>query len=259
MSRTYPFTHALLTGASSGIGEAMAHLLGQAGVPTVLVARRTDRLDQLAKLYDGFDVLTADLSDPEGVEAVEARILEEDDPIDLVVNNAGFGTSGLFHELDPMRLHREIGVNVQALTRLSHAALRVMIPRGRGYLLNVSSVASFQPAPKLAVYAATKAFVTNLTESLHEEVRGTGVHVTALCPGLTKTEFQSVSNTEAYQTNFPSFAWLKVDEVASAGLDDVAGGKALSVPGMLYKGLSFATGVTPRGLSRRLSGLVQRS
>ena len=103
-------------------------------------------------------------------------------PIDLLVNNAGFGTSGAFHELDPDRLDDEIAVNVRALTRLSRAALGVMVPRGRGFLLNVSSVASFQPAPRLAVYAATKAYVTNLTESLHEEMRGTGVHVTALCP-----------------------------------------------------------------------------
>ena len=139
-------------------------------------------------------------------------------PIDLVVNNAGFGTSGLFHEIEPDRLHDEISLNVQALTRLSNAALRAMLPRGRGFLLNVSSVASFQAAPRLAVYAATKAYVTSLTESLHEEVRGTGVHVTALCPGLTKTEFQSVSSTEAYATSFPGFVWLKVDEVAAAGL-----------------------------------------
>ena len=133
-----------------------------------------------------------------------------------------------------------------------------MVPRGRGYLLNVSSVASFQPAPKLAVYAATKAYVTSLSEALHEEVRGTGVRVTALCPGLTKTEFQSVSNTEDYATTVPAFAWLTPDEVAEAGLRDVAKGKALSIPGAMYKGLAAATSVTPRSVARRLSGLLQR-
>ncbi|CAB4884137.1 unannotated protein [freshwater metagenome] len=255
----YPFTSALITGASSGIGESMAHLLGQAGVPTVLVARRTERLEELAARYDRFEVLTADLNTVSGLAAVEARIVSDAALIDLVVNNAGFGTSGLFHEIDPDRLHDEIGLNVQALTRLSNAALRVMIPRGRGYLLNVSSVASFQPAPRLAVYAATKAYVTSLSESLHEEVRGTGVHVTALCPGLTKTEFQSVSNSEAYASSYPGFAWLKVDDVAAGGLGDVAKGKALSVPGVIYKGLTVVAGVTPRGLTRRLSSLVQRS
>jgi short-subunit dehydrogenase len=133
-----------------------------------------------------------------------------------------------------------------------------MVPRGRGFLLNVSSVASFQPAPKLAVYAATKAYVTHLTESLHEEARGTGVCVTALCPGLTRTEFQSVSNSEAYASQYPARAWLTSEQVAAAGLTDVAKGRAVSVPGALYKGLALASGVTPRGLARRLSGLVQR-
>jgi hypothetical protein len=133
-----------------------------------------------------------------------------------------------------------------------------MVPRGRGFLLNVSSVVSFQPAPKLAVYAATKAYVTSLTESLHEETRGTGVHVTALCPGLTRTEFQSVSSTESYATQYPSFAWLEPAEVAKAGLDDVAKGKALSVPGVLYKGMVTGSSMMPRGIARRLSSLVQR-
>jgi len=255
----YPFTSALITGASSGIGEAMAGLLGDAGVPTVVVARRTDRLQQLADRYPGFEVLGADLNDADGLAAVEQRILDTSAPIDLVVNNAGFGTSGLFLELDPDRLHDEIGLNVQALTRLSHAALRAMVPRKRGYLLNVSSMASFQSAPRLAVYAATKAYVTSLTESLHEESRGTGVRVTALCPGLTKTEFQDVSNSEEYASNYPSFAWLSVDQVAAEGLADVARGRALSIPGVLYKGASFMTGITPRGITRRLSSLVQRT
>lgn len=255
---TYPFTSALITGASSGIGESMANLLGQAGVPTVLVARREDRLNALAERYVGFEVLVADLNDPSGLALVAERVASTDKPVDLVVNNAGFGTSGMFHELDPDRLHDEIGLNIQALTRLAHAALHAMRLRGRGYLLNVSSVASFQPAPKLAVYAATKAYVTNLSESLHEEARGSGVHVTALCPGLTRTEFQSVSNSEAYASSYPSFAWLDADDVAAAGLADVAKGRALSIPGALYKGLSIATGVTPRGLTRQLSRLVQR-
>ena len=120
------------------------------------------------------------------------------------------------------------------------------------------SVASFQPAPKLAVYAATKAYVTSLTESLHEEARGTGVHITALCPGLTRTEFQSVSNADEYAGQYPAFAWMEAAEVAKAGLDDVASGKALSVPGILYKTMVAASGITPRGIARRLSSLVQR-
>ncbi len=255
---TYPFTSALITGASSGIGEAMATLLGQAGVPAVLVARRADRLQELADRYPGFEVLAADLNDPVDLGRVGQRVASTEVPVDLVVNNAGFGTSGPFHELDPDRLDDEIGLNIQALTRLSHAALLAMRSRGRGFLLNVSSIAGFQPAPRLAVYAATKAYVTHLTESLHEEARGTGVHVTALCPGLTKTEFQSVSNSEAYASSYPGFAWLKADDVARCGLADVAKGRALSVPGALYKGMSMAAGITPRGINRQISRLVQR-
>lgn len=250
----FPFTSALVTGASSGIGEAMAGLLGEAGVPTVVVARRTDRLAELAERHRSIEVLSADLTTSRGRSSVEVRAAE----CDLVVNNAGFGTSGAFHELAAARLSKEVALNVDALTRISHAALAAMVPRRRGYLLNVSSVASFQAAPNLAVYAATKAYVTSLTESLHEEVRGTGVHVTALCPGLTRTEFQSVSNSAEYATQYPGFAWLTPEEVASAGLRDVAAGKAVSVPGLLYKGLVSASAITPRGLSRRLTGLVLR-
>lgn len=255
---TLPFTSALVTGASSGIGEAMVEVLGESGIPTVVVARRRDRLDELAERFATVEVLDADLTEPDGLAAVVARVGDGALPIDLVVNNAGFGTSGDFHELDVDRLDREVQLNIAALTRLSHAALSAMIPRGRGYLLNVSSVASFQPAPKLAVYAATKAYVTSLTESLHEEVRGTGVHVTALCPGLTRTEFQSVSNSDSYAGQYPTFAWLEAREVAQAGLDDVARGKALSVPGVLYKTMVTGSSIMPRGIARRLSSLVQR-
>lgn len=253
----YPYRSALVTGASSGIGEAIVRELAGDGVHTVVVARRTDRLEQLAAELRDVEVLAADLCDADGLRRVAARIEGTEVP-DLVVNNAGFGTSGSFHELDADRLDREVQLNVAALTRLSRAALGVMVPRRRGWLLNVSSVASFQPAPHLAVYAATKAYVTSLSESLHEEVRGTGVVVTALCPGLTRTEFQQVSNTEHYQSNYPSFAWLSADAVARAGLDDVARGRALSVPGVMYKGVALATGMAPRGIARRLSGLVQR-
>lgn len=253
----YPFASALITGASSGIGEAMVHELGQAAVPMVIVARRRDRLDDLARQYRHIEVIDADLTTGRGLALVEARLANPDRPIDLVVNNAGFGTTGPFHLQDTDRMADEIALNITALTRLSRAALGVMVPRGYGYLLNVSSVASFQPAPKLAVYAATKAYVTSLTESLHEEVRGTGVKVTALCPGLTRTEFQSVSSG-ADATNYPGFAWTSVELVARTGLEDVAKGRALSVPGTLYKGLASASALAPRSLTRRLASLVQR-
>lgn len=259
MAESYPFTSALVTGASSGIGEAMVHLLGDAGVSLVIVARRVDRLNALAEIYADVEVLRADLGTTRGVATVVERVSDPERPLDLVVNNAGFGTSGTFHALDADRLAKEIAVNCTALTRISRAALEVMVARGSGYLLNVSSVASFQPVPNLAVYAATKAFVRSLTESLHEEVRGSGVHVTALCPGLTHTEFQNVSNSDSYARRFPSFAWLSAHDVAATGLDDVARGRAVSIPGMLYKCLATASSTTPRGVVRRIAGFIQRS
>ncbi len=236
----------------------MARKLAGAGVRTVVVARRTDRLQAIADELDGVEVLVADLLTMKGQRAVVARIADSAEPIDLVVNNAGFGTNGRFHELDPDRLADEIELNVAALTRLSSAALGVMIPRGRGWLLNVSSVAGFQPAPKLAVYAATKAYVTSLTESLHEEAGPHGVHVTALCPGLTRTEFQSVSNTDSYADVFPGFAWTSVDQVVDEGLSSVIANRTLAVPGAQYKLMTAAVNVTPRWMKRRASAMIQR-
>ena len=231
---SYPFTSALMTGASSGIGEAMAHLLGQAGVSDGAggaphrPARRTRRALLVVRgAHRRSQRPHADLA------SVEERILEHRRPRSTSSSTTpGSAPRACSTRLDPDRLHDEIALNVQALTRLSNAALRAMVPRGRGYLLNVSSVASFQPAPQAWPCTRRPRPTSPASrESLHEEVRGTGVHVTALCPGLTKTEFQSVSNSEAYASSYPGFAWLKVDDVAAAGLADVADGKALSVPG----------------------------
>lgn len=254
----YPFTSALVTGASSGIGEELVRLLSDGGVSTVAVARRADRLNDLASTLVGVEVLVADLETPDGQRAVVDRITDPGAPIDLVVNNAGFGTSGRIVDLDPDRLAREVELNVAALTRISHAALSVMVPRQRGWLLNTSSVAGFQPAPYLAVYAATKAYVTSLSESLHEEVRGDGVTVTALCPGLTRTEFQHVSQTEHYQSSLPGFAWSSPADVAEAALTDLVKGRALSVPGAVNKIISATSNSTPRWARRLLSNVVQR-
>ncbi|CAB4763590.1 MAG: SDR family NAD(P)-dependent oxidoreductase [Actinobacteria bacterium] len=200
-----------------------------------------------------------DLSTDVGVVLVQARIVDSSKtPIDLVVNNAGFGSSGLMHEIDVERLSREIHVNILALTRLSHAAVKAMVPNGRGYLLNVSSVASFQPGPGSTVYSATKAYVTSFTEALHEELRGTGVRVTALCPGFTRTEFSEVSGTNSISSQVPNFAWLEATDVAREGLRAVTRGKALCIPGALYKGVSAFSNSSPRSLVRRITALPSR-
>ena len=253
----YPFRTAMVTGASSGIGEAMVRLLANAGVRTVVVARRLDRLADLAASLDAVEVLAADLTTDAGLALTCERLSDDLRPIDLVVNNAGFGTSGQFYTLDPARLAQEIRLNVSALTQLSHAAVVPMVARKSGWLLNVSSVASFQPVPGLAVYAATKAFVTSFSEALHEELRSSGVKVTALCPGLTRTEFQSVSNMSDAASAYPSVAWLSAEKVARDGLAAAAHGKALSVPGIAYKGLVSGSRLAPRALVRRIAGLAR--
>ena len=257
MSR-YPFGRALVTGASSGIGEAIARELGANGVCVVLVARRAERLEEVAGGLAGTEVLPADLQTTAGRAVVEERLARRSDPVDLLVNNAGFGTSGDFAGIDPDRSEDEIGLNVVALTRLTRAVLPRLIADRRGWILNVSSVVAFQPAPHLAVYAATKAYVQSFTGALHEELRSSGVKATALCPGLTRTEFQSVSNTAKYQSRYPAMAWLTAERVARQGLADCARGKAVSVPGLQYKGIVAATNLVPRGMLRRISGMVSR-
>lgn len=255
---TYPFTRALVTGASSGIGEAIARELGNAGVSLVVTARRRDRLQDIAAAFPDTEVLVADLETKAGRTRVEQRLATEDEPVDLLVNNAGFGTTGAFAGLDADRSEREIDLNVVALTRLTRAALPRMIAAGRGWICNVASVAAFQAAPRLAVYAATKAYVLSFSEALHEEVRGTGVVVSALCPGLTRTEFQSVSNSADYMSRYPAMAWLSAEQVAREGLTDCARGRAVSVPGYQYKSMVAASSFVPRSIVRRVAGMVQR-
>lgn len=250
----YPFRSALITGASSGIGRSMAELLAADGVATVAVARRADRLEELAERFDAIEPMVADLTDDGGLASVATRV--RSDAFDLVVNNAGMGTAGPFDTVEPQRIEQEIDLNVGAVTLLSKAALETMVPRRQGWLLNVSSVVAFQPAPKSAVYAASKAFVTSLSESLHEEVKSSGVHVTALCPGFTRTEFGEANDANWEQ--YPDWAFADALDVARSGLRDVVKNKAVSVPGLMYKTLVTTSDLIPRGLRRRLSGRVQR-
>jgi short-subunit dehydrogenase len=250
---------AIVTGASSGIGRAIASQLARRGGDLVVVARRESMLEDLARDLSTehgvqVEVLAADLTDAKGMQAVEERIRADHAPVDLVVNNAGFGTFGAFWELPVDREEEELRLNVLALARLSHAALSALVPRGRGGLLNVSSAASFQPMPFSAVYSSSKAFVTAFTQALHEEARPQGVHVTALCPGYVHTEFQEVA--EVSQSAVPKFAWLDVDHVARAGIDGVTRNHALAVPGAGYQALGVMSRLLPRSVSRRIAGTL---
>jgi short-subunit dehydrogenase len=246
---------ALITGASVGIGEQFARQLSERDHDVVLVARDAARLEALAKEIEGrkgarAEVLVADLTDAQQLGAVEARARQ----VDLLVNNAGFGTFGPFHTLDIETEIREINLNVMALVRLTHAAASAMVERGRGGILNVSSLAGGQPGPSNATYGATKAFVTSFTEAVHEELRGTGVSVTVLCPGFTHTEFQERANVPA--GSVPGFMWQEAPEVARAGLDGVAKNRAIVIPGTVNKVMGNLAAITPHAITRRLGGAV---
>jgi uncharacterized protein len=250
---------ALVTGASSGIGEHLARQLAERGHDLVLVARDQSRLEALAKELEGAcnasaQVLPADLTDPEQLRRVEDRCHDTGAPIDVLVNNAGFGSFGAFHELDLATEVREIELNVVALVRLTHAAASEMVPRGKGGILNVSSLAGFQPGPMNATYSATKAFITSFTEAIHEELKGTGVSVTVLCPGFTHTGFQAAASVPA--GDVPGFMWQEADEVATVGLDALAKNRAVAVPGNMNKVLGFFSSVTPHAITRRVGAAV---
>lgn len=249
-TRSHPWTSALVTGASSGIGRDLARQLGAAGVPTVAVARRGDRLAELAAEHPSIEPLVADLGTAAGVAVVAERAAA----VDLLVNNAGFGIEGDFADVTATDHQRMIDLNVSALVALTRAAVEPMRVRRRGWILQVSSMASFQPGPTAATYSATKAFVTSLSEALHEELRGTGVVVTASCPGFTRTEFHEVSGS-ASTSSVPAFAWLSSELVARSALRACAAGHALDVPGVTYKGLAAVSGSLPRFVVRRMVGL----
>jgi uncharacterized protein len=259
---TAAWTTALVTGASSGIGREIARQLAARGTHIVAVARDEDRLAALAReVAEARDdveveVLPADLADPAQLAAVEVRLADVDAarPVDLLVNNAGFGTYGRFADLDRDGEEREIRVNVVALVRLTHAALGPMLARGHGAILNVSSVAGLQAKPGNATYGATKAYVANFSEAVHGELAGTGVTLTAVLPGFTHTEFQQRAGIEG--RDIPGFAWQSVEDCAAEALAGARAGKAWVVTGRLNRVMVAAAGVAPRGIKRRVAARI---
>lgn len=189
----------LITGASSGLGALFARRLAARGSDLILVARRTDRLESLAAELSGVRVTTIgmDLSEPGAGAKLAAATAERGLTVTSLINNAGFGTHGLFHEADPRRITDEITLNVTSLTEISRAFIEPLRAHGGGVLVNVASIAAYQPGPTLAVYAATKAYVLSFTEALWVESRGTGLRVMALSPGPTETEFFQVAGENA--------------------------------------------------------------
>ncbi len=248
---------ALVTGASAGLGRALAIEIAARGHDVVLVARDGSRLDELApeisrRYAVSTEVLRADLADRAQLQQVADRLADRERPIDLLVNNAGFGINHDFATGDIADEERALDVMVKAVLVASHAAAGAMTSRGHGAILNVSSVASFTA---MGTYAAIKAWATTFSEALAVELDGTGVTVTALCPGFVRTEFHDRAAMQ--MPDLPERFWLDPHRVAQDALADVAAGKVISIPSTEYKALVAGMRLVPRfvarGLARRMS------
>jgi len=252
----------LVTGASSGIGEALAHRLARRARRLVLVARRAERLEALAERLTAdhphlqVEVRPCDLSDAEA----RAELLEQlgaGEPIDVLVNNAGFGDQSLVEHAQWERLERMIALNVLGLTALTRGLLPSMIERGRGGVLDISSGLGLAHLPGMAVYVGTKHYVTGFTEALRAEVASQGVVVTQVCPGPVHTEFHDLTHNTTGQRS-PGFATISADQCAAEALAGFERGRAMVVPGLVIRTLLRLHAITPRWLWRRATrGMAQ--
>jgi short-subunit dehydrogenase len=252
---------ALVTGGSGGIGLELAKVLARNEFDLVLVARKRDTLEAAAGQLEGkFDVkahvFAADLRRPEAPEAIFDFLQNENIPIEVLVNNAGFGLGGEFSETAVERELDMIQVNIVALTHLTKLFLAPMIKRKSGRVLNVASTAAFQPGPLMAVYYATKAYVLSFSEALSEELRNSNITVTALCPGPTQTDF---ADTAEVNSSLLKSAFGKSDaaDVAQYGFDAMMHGKRLAIPGIKNKMLAQASRIAPRALSAKIGRITR--
>lgn len=243
---------ALITGASSGIGEAFAEAYAKQGLDLVLVARSKDKLDaiaaRLAKTYSGrrVEVIVANLSLPQPGAALLKQVKAFGLEIDVLVNNAGFGLAAHFHEDDPARQREMIALNVSAVVDLAQTFLPPMLERGAGAVINVASVAGFQPTPHMTIYGATKAFVLSFSEGLWAEYRKKGIAVIAVCPGPVDTGFFAATGNDALLKAIPKSTMLKADDVVAVTLKALGQGKSFIVPGFGIKLVSLMPRLMPR-------------
>jgi len=247
---------ALITGASMGLGLGLATLFARDGYRLVLVARSHDRLtavgDELHSRYGvQVKVLAKDLASSNAAEEIVQALRSEMISVDVLVNNAGFGSNGPFAESDPADQLAMIQVNVTALTHLTRLLLPDMIRRKTGRIMNVASTAAFFPGPMMAVYYASKAYVLSFSQALSEELRGTGVTVTALCPGPTRTGFQARAGTSDSAVG-KGMLMMNAESVAAAGYRDLMKGKRVSVPGFLNKLSIITARLTPTSVVMRI-------
>ena len=246
---------ALITGASAGLGVEFARQLAKRGRRLVRAARREDRLEALAAELGNARAVATDLAEAGSADRMMADIEAAGERVELLVNNAGFGLKGRVADLDGARLRQMIDLNIGALTDLCRAVAPGMIERKAGGILNVASTAAFQPGPGMAVYFATKAYVLSFTEALHEELKPHGIHVTALCPGPTRTEFGAVAG---FGDN-GAFDRYSADaaSVVRAGLEGLERNRAVVVPGWLNKVGASSTRFVPRPLVRKIAGAIK--
>ena len=252
-------TTALITGASSGLGYEFALQLAALKFDLILVARREDKLKSAADraLELGaprVSIIAADLARSGAAEEVHRRAVAEAGEIGYLVNNAGFGTHGRFDTLPLARELEEIDLNVTALVTLTRICLPAMIERRSGVVINVASTAAFQPVPWMATYGATKAFVLSFSEALAEELRGTGVTITALCPGPTRTEFQAVADTA--NARMPASAYMDAATVVRQAIAAARAGKAIKVNGAMNLLMAESSRIAPRAIVRRIAGAI---
>ena len=239
----------MVTGASSGIGREFARQLAADGTDLVIVARNEQRLDELAAEVDvACEVMVADLADVGGVSRVEDRLRDVAAPIDLLVNNAGFGYQGSFHELDLEREAAVVDVNIVAVHRLAHVAAVAMVAGGRGGILNVSSMAGFMGLPERRRMQPRRRSSRRSARQCTPSSTSNGVHVTALCPGFTRTEFQDRADYDT--SKLPDFVWQSAEQVAEAGLRGVAANRAVVVPGVKNKVGAGVINVLPGAVRR---------
>jgi hypothetical protein len=244
---------ALITGASSGIGWELSKLCAEDGMDVVLVARNGERLKELAEeLVERCDisakVIAGDLTEPDVPDVIFEELLGK--PVDVLINNAGYGSQGAFSESDRGWQLNMVRLNVLALTHLTHLFLPEMLRRGTGRILNVASTAAFQPGPLMAVYYASKAYVLSFSEALAEEIRGSGVTVTALCPGPTATEFQARAHMES--SRLRRVGMMDASRVAKEGFLGMNKGKAVVVNGWKNWLLTQSIRYSPRFAVRRV-------